>query len=89
MALSYYIAEPFTAFKEFDRLFDEAFASRAANGQVQSQDQSNTAKRPLRPRYVLAVVIMQRRSSDRPISELTFTKTQRRTWSQPLSSSPA
>ena len=53
MALSYYFNEPFFPLGTFDRLFDEAFASRAGNGQVQPQDQANTGRtRLLRPRYV-------------------------------------
>ena len=51
MALSYYFNEPFFPFRDFDRLFDEAFASRTDNGQVQPHDQANTGRtRLLRPR---------------------------------------
>lgn len=54
MALSYYFNEPLFPFRDFDRLFDEAFASRTDNGQVQPHSQANTGRtRLLRPRYVL------------------------------------
>lgn len=49
MALSYYFNEPFSPFKEFDRLFDEAFARRSDdNTQVQRQGQPGS--KLLRPR---------------------------------------
>ena len=60
MALSYYFSEPFYPFKEFDRLFDEAFANRAGNGgannanannQLQASNASSVPKL-LRPRCV-------------------------------------
>ena len=60
MALSYYFSEPFFPFKEFDRLFDEAFANRAGNGaannvnannQLQASNASSVPKL-LRPRCV-------------------------------------
>ena len=53
MALSYYFSEPFSPFKEFDRLFDDAFANRmgnnGTNSQVQPSSSTNTS-RFLRPR---------------------------------------
>ncbi|KAF7796910.1 hypothetical protein EIP86_008095 [Pleurotus ostreatoroseus] len=48
MSLSYYFSEPFFSLNDFDRLFDEAFASRTSdNTQVQRQ---GGQPRSLRPR---------------------------------------
>jgi HSP20 family protein len=52
MALSYYFSEPFYSLTDFNRLFDEAFASRTENGQVQRQNGNNGEARSkvLRPK---------------------------------------
>ncbi|KAI0752177.1 HSP20-like chaperone [Fomes fomentarius] len=54
MSLTTFFNEPFYSLADFDRLFDEAFASRAGLSSALTQrENGNTAARPLRPRMDL------------------------------------
>lgn len=52
MSLSYYFSEPFFTLTDFDRLFDEAFATRTGNTgrEVQRQSGGEGASKFLRPK---------------------------------------
>ena len=90
MALSYYFSEPFFPFKEFDRLFDEAFNARTSGTQLAYRDRDrdgrhlqNNASRPLRPRFVPITHFPDanehQTDADRSRTGWTCTKTARRT----------
>ena len=50
MSLTFF-TEPFYSLADFDRLFDEAFASRTGgSGAVAQRENANAATRPMRPR---------------------------------------
>ena len=50
MSLTFF-TEPFYSLADFDRLFDEAFASRTdGSSAVAQRENANAAARPMRPR---------------------------------------